>query len=57
VRESLTYIDKLDPYTQVIVRRGYADAIHAALSFMLCMAACAFVVSIFIKEKALPVNR
>ena len=57
VRESLSYVDKLDAHTQVIVRSGYADAIRAALSFSLCMAACAFVVSIFIKEKALPTNR
>lgn len=57
VRESLTYIDKLDPFTQVIVRGGYAVAIRAALSFTLFMAACSLVASIFIKEKALPANR
>ena len=53
MRESLTYVDKLEPEMQLIVRRGYADATRAALSFTFCMAACAFMVSMFIKEKAL----
>ncbi|KAF5383061.1 hypothetical protein D9615_004820 [Tricholomella constricta] len=53
VRESLSYMDQLDPATQTIVRGGYAQAVQVTLSFSVAMAACAFISSIFIKETAL----
>ncbi|KAG5641877.1 hypothetical protein DXG03_004017 [Asterophora parasitica] len=53
VRESLSYLDKLDPATLVVVREGYAQAVQVTLAFSVAMSACAFVSSAFIKEKAL----
>jgi len=53
VRESLTYIDKLDPPTQVVVRGSYEEAIHVTLWFSVIMAAFGLLSSLFIKEKAL----
>ncbi|KAF8869045.1 MFS general substrate transporter [Infundibulicybe gibba] len=53
VRESLTYVDQLDPATQAIVRSAYEQAIHVTLWFTVIMAACSVVSAIFIKEKPL----
>ncbi|RDB17436.1 Vacuolar membrane amino acid uptake transporter fnx2 [Hypsizygus marmoreus] len=53
VRASLSYVDQLDAPTKEIVKNGYGQAVHVTLSFTLAMAACAFVSSIFIKEKAI----
>ncbi|KAF9456713.1 MFS general substrate transporter [Collybia nuda] len=53
VRESLSYLDELDPATRIIVRSAYEKAIQVTLSFTVAMAACGLVSSIFIKEKAL----
>ncbi|KAF9473933.1 member of the major facilitator superfamily, partial [Pholiota conissans] len=53
VRESLKYIDTLDPLTQLAVRASYNDAIHVTFWFSVAMAACGLLASIFIKEKPL----
>jgi hypothetical protein len=53
VRESLSYIDKLDPATAVFVRASYGQAIHTTLWFNVACAACAVLASVFIKEKTL----
>ncbi|KAF9456714.1 member of the major facilitator superfamily [Collybia nuda] len=53
VRESLSYVDELDPATRAIVRSAYGQAVQVTLSFTVAMAACSLVSSIFIKEKAL----
>ncbi|PPR05313.1 hypothetical protein CVT26_011572 [Gymnopilus dilepis] len=53
VRESLKYIDKLEPETQIIVRSSYEEAIHVTFLFSIIMAACGLLSSIFIKEKPL----
>jgi hypothetical protein len=53
VRESLTYVDELDPVTRVIVRSSYEQAVHAALWWSVIMAAGAAFFSVFIKEKSL----
>jgi len=53
VRESLTYIGKLDPPTQAAVRSSYEEAIHVTLWFSAIMAVCGLLSSVFIKEKAL----
>ncbi|KAF8811625.1 member of the major facilitator superfamily [Phlegmacium glaucopus] len=53
VRESLTYIEKLDPPTQAAVRGSYREAIHATFWFSATMALFSLISSLFIKEKAL----
>ncbi|KAF8068049.1 member of the major facilitator superfamily [Lyophyllum atratum] len=53
VRESLSYVDQLDPATRAIVRSAYEQAVRVTLTFTLAMAGCAFISSIFIKEAAL----
>lgn len=53
VRESLDYVDQLDPSTRVIVRSSYEEALQACFWFTVALAACAFVSSLFVKEKAL----
>ncbi|KAF8885361.1 major facilitator superfamily-domain-containing protein [Infundibulicybe gibba] len=53
VRESLTYVDQLDPATRAIVRGAYEQAIHVTFWFTAIMAACSVVSAIFIKEKPL----
>ncbi|PPQ81566.1 hypothetical protein CVT25_013409 [Psilocybe cyanescens] len=53
VRESLKYIDKLDPVIRVEVRGSYEEAIRATLYFSVALAACGLLSSVFIKEKAL----
>ncbi|KAL0958454.1 hypothetical protein HGRIS_000596 [Hohenbuehelia grisea] len=54
VRESLDYVDQLDPQTQLVVRAAYEDAVHVTLGFTAIMAAAAVVSAIFIVEKPLP---
>jgi len=53
VRESLSYIDELDPATQAIVRGSYAEAVHVTLRFTIGLSVCAVIASAFIKEKSL----
>ncbi|KAF8157219.1 member of the major facilitator superfamily [Crassisporium funariophilum] len=53
VRESLHYLDELDPLTRAAVRGSYEEAIHVTLWFSVAMAACGFASSLFIKEKPL----
>ncbi|KAF8811629.1 MFS general substrate transporter [Phlegmacium glaucopus] len=52
VRESLTYIEKLDPPTQAAVR-GSQEAIHVTFWFSATMALFSLISSRFIKEMAL----
>ncbi|KAG6809847.1 hypothetical protein H0H92_014506 [Tricholoma furcatifolium] len=53
VRESLDYINKLEPATQLIVKAAYSQAVQATFTFTVTMAALGFASSFFIKEKAL----
>jgi len=53
VRESLTYIGKLDPPTQAAVRSSYEEAVHVNIWFSAVMAAFGLLSSVFIKEKPL----
>lgn len=53
MRESLTYIDELEPVVRGKVIASYADAIHVAMWFTLALCVCALVSACFIKEKAL----
>lgn len=53
VRESLDYLDVLDPETRGIVRAAYTSAVQVALSFATVSAVCGFVSALFIKEKLL----
>jgi hypothetical protein len=53
VKESLSYINKLDPTTKSIVIRSYEEAVHITLWFSVAVAASAMVISIFIREKPL----
>ncbi|KAG5338218.1 hypothetical protein C0989_007947 [Termitomyces sp. Mn162] len=53
VRESLDYINKLEPVTRVVVRAAYLEAVQATFTFTVGMASLAFLSSIFIKETAL----
>jgi len=53
VRESLGYVDQLEPVTRAIVRNSYAEALHVSLWFSVALAAAAVFFSFFIKEKPL----
>ncbi|KAF9445146.1 member of the major facilitator superfamily [Macrolepiota fuliginosa MF-IS2] len=53
VRESLDYLNELDPETRVIVRSAYGDAVHSTLLFSVTMALAAMIASWFIVEKPL----
>lgn len=53
VRESLDYVDELDPTTRAIVRTSYEDALQICFWFTVMTAGCAFLSSLFVKEKAL----
>ncbi|PPQ68736.1 hypothetical protein CVT24_007563 [Panaeolus cyanescens] len=53
VRESLDYLNQLDPERRAIVRSSYNEAIHVTFWFSVGLAACALVSSLFIKEKNL----
>jgi hypothetical protein len=53
VRESLSYIDELDPVTRTIVRSSYEEALHTSLWFLVILAAASSFFSFFIKETPL----
>ncbi|KAE9396444.1 MFS general substrate transporter [Gymnopus androsaceus JB14] len=53
VRESLDYLNGLEPATKAIVLGAYEDAIHVTMWFSFSMGVCAAVASFFIKETAL----
>ncbi|KAG9218346.1 hypothetical protein CCMSSC00406_0007283 [Pleurotus cornucopiae] len=53
VRESLTYVDTLDPSVQAAVRSSYAQAVQATLLFTTSMGALAAISAVFIKEEPL----
>ncbi|TFK47620.1 MFS general substrate transporter [Heliocybe sulcata] len=53
VRESLTYVDELQPRIRAIVRQSYDDALPIAFWFSLVAAGAALTASFFIKEKIL----
>ncbi|KAG6906469.1 hypothetical protein DXG01_013796 [Tephrocybe rancida] len=53
VRESLDYIDQLEPSTQLIVKAAYSQAVQATFTFTVAMSSLAFISSLFIKETAL----
>jgi predicted MFS family arabinose efflux permease len=57
VRESLSYIDELDPTTQAIVRVAYEKAAHVTLYFTVGLSVCAVISSVFIKETSLEAER
>ncbi|KAJ2922622.1 hypothetical protein H1R20_g14488, partial [Candolleomyces eurysporus] len=54
VRESLGYLEKLDPTTRAIVRSSYETAIQSAFWFSVGIAILCFISSLFIIEKPLP---
>jgi hypothetical protein len=53
VRESLSYVDELDPATRAIVRGSYEDAVHVTLWFAAILAGAAAFFSFFINETPL----
>ncbi|THH14448.1 hypothetical protein EW146_g5877 [Bondarzewia mesenterica] len=53
VRESLKYVDQLEPAIRAIVRSSYEEALQATFWFAVVLAGLAMVSSIFIKEKSL----
>ncbi|KAK2467624.1 hypothetical protein APHAL10511_000479 [Amanita phalloides] len=57
VRQSLSYLNELDPVTKAIVVHSYKNAIQVTFLFMVAMGALAALASLFIKEKALTYTR
>ncbi|KAF8526658.1 MFS general substrate transporter [Hysterangium stoloniferum] len=57
VRESLQYVDTLDPELRLIVRRSYERGLAAAFWVGLVMALCGFMSIIFIRDKRLSDRR
>jgi len=53
IRESLDYVDQLDPETQAHVRTSYEGALFVAFCFALALSFLTVICSIFIKEKPL----
>jgi hypothetical protein len=53
VRETLSYIDQLDPETHFIVHSAYEHALQATFGFCVLLSVAAFVSSLWIKEKPL----
>ncbi|KIJ52240.1 hypothetical protein M422DRAFT_776354 [Sphaerobolus stellatus SS14] len=53
VRESLSYIDTLEPAIRVIVRSSYEQAVGSAFWLTTVFAFCALISSLFIREKSL----
>jgi len=53
VRQSLDYIDDLDPKIAEIVRQCYGTATNASFILMTGIVACAFLSALFIREKKL----
>ncbi|KAJ2912592.1 hypothetical protein MD484_g7815, partial [Candolleomyces efflorescens] len=56
VRESLSYLEELEPATRAIVRSSYETAIQSAFWFSVFVAILCFISSWFIIEKPLPRN-
>lgn len=54
VRQSLSYLDKLDMETREIVRSAYGSAIQSTLILTMSFVLTAIVVSLFIIERPLP---
>lgn len=53
VRESLEYLEQLEPAVREKVIRAYEDGLQAAFWFTVALSAITVVVSLFIKEKQL----
>ena len=53
VRESLDYLNQLDPHTKAVVVRSYEDALQVTFFLTVVMASSAAFFSLFIKEKEL----
>ncbi|KAL0065003.1 hypothetical protein AAF712_007994 [Marasmius tenuissimus] len=53
VRESLQYLDQLDPETRAVVKTSYESSIQVAMWYSVGLAVCTFACSLFIKEKPL----
>jgi hypothetical protein len=53
VRESLDYIDELDPISRVIVRSCYEKAVQAVFWFATGVSVFSLISSYFIKEKTI----
>ena len=53
VRESLTYLHRLDPATKAIVVRSYREAVHVTLWASVAVAVCAALACLCIKERPL----
>ncbi|KAI0311217.1 MFS general substrate transporter [Amylostereum chailletii] len=53
VRESLGYIDKLEPEARAIVRGSYEGGLRTTFGFCAALAGCAFLSSLFIQEKSM----
>ncbi|EPQ56288.1 hypothetical protein GLOTRDRAFT_105236 [Gloeophyllum trabeum ATCC 11539] len=53
VRESLEYINGLDPEVRAVVRQSYGDAFPFAFSFSVATAVAALCAAFFVKEKSL----
>jgi hypothetical protein len=54
VRESLTYVDSLEPATRVVVRAAYERAVSTTFAFTVASSLCALIAAACIREKALP---
>jgi len=55
IRESLDYVDQLDPATQVVVRASYEKSLLMAFIFTAVFSFLTVACSVFLKEK--PVDR
>ena len=53
VRESLNYVDQLEPSVRAIVRTSYEEALQATFWFAVVLSVLALISSFFIKEKPL----
>jgi hypothetical protein len=57
VRESLTYLEELDPATRDIVRGSYETALQATFWFSVVVSGLCLFSSLWIKEKPLPAKK
>jgi hypothetical protein len=55
IRESLDYVDQLDPATQIIVRASYEKSLLMAFIFTAIFSFLTVACSVFLKEK--PIDR
>jgi hypothetical protein len=53
VRQSLTYVDSLDPTTRAIVQSAYQRAVQSTFVLTIVTAACALAVATRVREKPL----